>query len=191
MIAIVGSVLTFAGLTRMLWMLFGPRVRVPHRQEHTPTTIGEAPLLALLPIAVMVVGSLVVGLNPEWLTAQVAAPSARALYDRQAYIMDVMGDVRVEPQEGSSETEPEHETFHAPAPFDLSHWGIPLLVAIVGSAIAAATLNTPLWKSLPILHPVMVGLRRLHSGIVGDYALWNAFGTALLLLVILIATRRL
>jgi multicomponent Na+:H+ antiporter subunit D len=192
-VAIIGSALTFAGLTRMLWRLFGPRDQASPHREHAPTNIVEAPLLALLPIAVMVVGSLVVGLNPELITSQIASPAAHALYDRQAYITDVMGDdpsLETTLDQEAHETEAEHEAIHAPAPFDLSHWGIPVLVAIVGGAIAAAALNISLWNRLPILHPVMVSLRRLHNGIVGDYALWNAFGTALLLLVILIATRR-
>jgi multicomponent Na+:H+ antiporter subunit D len=193
-IAIIGSMLTFAGLSRMLWLVFGPRPELHAQSEQTPLTIVEAPVLSLLPIAVMVIGSVVVGLRPDLLVDRVASPAAYALYDRQDYVTDVMGVPENEASPSPDAAEPHeteaHEIIHAPAPLDLAHWGIPLLVALGGSLITVLTLNTQVWTRIPVLHPVMVRLRRLHSGIVGDYALWNAFGTALVLLVILFATRR-
>lgn len=190
-IAIVGSMLTFAGLTRVLWLVFGPRPQ-PVAADATPSPrrIEEAPVLAVLPVVVLVLGALFLGLNPNGVGAPVASAAARALYERDTYITAVMGttDDTETPHES---TEPEaHETIHAPEPLDLAHWGIPLLVGLGGALIAFASLNSGPWSRIPLLRPTLTGLRRLHSGIVGDYALWNAFGTAVVLLVILFATQR-
>jgi multicomponent Na+:H+ antiporter subunit D len=193
LIAIAGSVLTFAGLARMLWLIFGPRQRAMPETGETTDTITEAPVLALLPIAILVIGSLFVGLNPNFVVDQAAAPAARDLYDREAYITRVMGaESNAAETETSIEggTEAEHE-IHAPVPFDMAHWGIPLLVAIAGTLLAAVFLRMGHGLRLPVLNRGLIGLRRIHNGIVGDYALWNAFGTALVLIVIVLATRRL
>ena len=180
LVAIVGSALTFAGLARMLWLIFGPRRPQPINPDEPPSIIVEAPLLSIVPIALLVIGSLIVGLKPTLVSDTAAIPAAFALHDRQAYIAHVMG---------GEAAEVEHEAIHTPTPFEFSHWGIPLVVALAGSGLAAAFLNVSLWAHLPFLRWALLGLRRVHSGIVGDYALWNAFGTALVLLVILIATR--
>jgi hypothetical protein len=65
--------------------------------------------------------------------------------------------------------------------------GIPLLTVAFGSVLAWGMLNPT--SRLRLLQPVLSGLRRWHSGIIGDYVLWNAFGTATLLIVMLIAMR--
>src|SRR5262249_36837000 len=87
-VAIAGSILSFSGLARMLWLIFAPRATPPAsgESEESAQRITEAPVLALLPIAVLVVGSLLAGVQPALIADNAAIPAAFALHDRQAYI---------------------------------------------------------------------------------------------------------
>jgi multicomponent Na+:H+ antiporter subunit D len=188
-VLIAGSILTFAGLGRMLWRLFAPRL--PSEGESALELRDDAPALPhsnaveshplmLLPMILLIVGSIFVGVRAEWVAEQLAIPVSAALLDRDAYIMAVMDGTE------SSEVEV-HEEVHLPSALDIQAFGIPLLTIVVGTVLAWGTLNPT--SRLRLAQPVLMGLKRWHTGIIGDYALWNAFGTAALLIVILIATR--
>lgn len=189
LVLIAGSALTFAGLGRMLWKLFAPRPRsvgeriieamheraVPYRHD-----VQESHWLMLMPMLLMIAGSMFVGMRPEWMAEQVAIPASHALANPERYIAAVMG--------GGEPVELEHhEAVHVPSPIDLKHFGIPMITVILGTALIWRMFNST--NPYGFLHPALVGLRRWHTGIVGDYALWNAFGTAVLLIVLLFAMR--
>ncbi len=179
-IAIASSILTFAGLARLLWRVFGPR--------HTPgpaPVAREAPVLMLLPMVALVTGSFLVGTFPAWPSAHLAWPAARSLSDREGYIAQVLG-----PQS----TPPALEAEAPPVPYDVRYWGAPLLVVIGGSLLTYLLLHPGILRhpAQPVTRAArQVGYvaRRWHSGLVGDYALWNAFATAVILVALLLGSR--
>jgi multicomponent Na+:H+ antiporter subunit D len=208
--AILGSLLTFTGIARLLWSVFlsemkqgapqpkegalaKPAVKraVARRRIFFPPLpaeqVSEAPLMALLPMAALVTGSLMVGLAPESISGRMVWSAAHALAEPEAYQAQALGlstdDLPAVPVE---------EEEHLPGPFDLRAWLPPLLVASGGSLLAYWLVSgrSPVrgaW-SAP-LRWLLAALRGWHSGVVSDYALWTAFGTALMLVAILLNSR--
>ncbi|MBC7810597.1 MAG: hypothetical protein H7175_05590 [Burkholderiales bacterium] len=172
-IVIVASIFTFAGLARLVWSVFGSRP-----VHGTPTHVGEGHPLALLPVVLMVVGSILVGSFPAWTAEHFAWPASEALYNRDHYVNSVMG---INP------TDLDIELIHEevpPNPLDLQHWTVPLVVLIGGSLLAYGLLHPQEQIGKSFARPLsgVAGLiRSWHSGLVTDYALWNAFGTAVML----------
>lgn len=179
-VAVAASALTFAGMARLLWYLFGPR-----QAAKPPVETKEAPLRMLVPMAVLVAGSLLVGLFPASVNELLTQPASRALYEREHYINTVLA---VEAVPEVTHEAGEHEEM--PNALNVTHWGIPLLIAVAGSLIAYLVMHPPadsVVKRLVLLGGD--GLRRWHSGLVTDYTLWNAFGTALMLILLLLGQR--
>jgi multicomponent Na+:H+ antiporter subunit D len=173
LIAIIASIFTFSGLARLVWSIFGTRP-----VDGTRMHVGEAHPLALLPIVVMVAGSVLIGSFPSWAAERFAWPASEALHDREHYVGTVMGIELTE-----SEGTPVHEEA-PPNPLDLHHWTIPLLILTGGSLLAYGLLHPEEQMAKLLARPIggVVGmLRNWHSGLVTDYALWNAFGTAVML----------
>jgi multicomponent Na+:H+ antiporter subunit D len=177
--ALIGSALTVAGMARLLWRLFGGPAN-----EQPPRVAREGPPLALLPITLLVGGSLLVGLAPAPFAERLAWPAAEALTHRDVYLRtldpeaNAGGEIAFPP--------PEHSALISP--FDLAHWPVSLLALVGGLALAylllvqGDALERYRLSALPYLFA-----RRLsawHSGLVSDYALWNAFGTAMVIVVI-------
>jgi NADH:ubiquinone oxidoreductase subunit 5 (subunit L)/multisubunit Na+/H+ antiporter MnhA subunit len=193
-ILIAGSVFTFGGLARLCWALFAPR-RATERERTLERldqrtlpyqATRESHLMTLLPIAVLVIGSFLVGLTPAWIAEQTAIPASQALADRGGYITAVMGG------EAPTAEEVHEEAIHTASPFDFKHYWVPALTLILGGGLAWAMLHQERWwaiRPLRPIHALLIALRRWHTGIVGDYALWNAFGTAVLLIAVLLWMR--
>jgi hypothetical protein len=73
-------------------------------------------------------------------------------------------------------------------------WGVPIIVAVAGTVLAYGLLTGTTRRTLinlvvGIVHRLGATTRRWHSGLVGDYAVWNAFGTAVVLMALLLANR--
>jgi multicomponent Na+:H+ antiporter subunit D len=185
-VAVFGSLLTVAGLARLLWRLFAGR---PNPEP--PLEPREAPLLALLPIALMVAGSLFVGLFPAVAGRGLAWPAAAALVGREDYIGQVMAG---EPAGGEAgELWAEEGRQHTPAPLDLAHWP-PALIALAGGLFLAYLLLVQgdfleRYRASAIPYLLAQRVSRWHSGLISDYALWNAFGTAAVLTVAAVLDR--
>ncbi len=181
-IAVLSSILTFAGLARLLWRVFGQ-----HRVTGPLLTAREAPVMMLLPMVLLVAGSVLVGTLPQWPSAQLAWPASRSLSERERYIALVL-----EPETAGAAHEPEFEP--PPRPYDRRHWGAPLIVVLGGSLLAYRLLHpalawSPVKPAIHITRNTTRLLRRWHSGLVGDYALWNTFATAVILIALLLAER--
>ncbi|MCC7208385.1 MAG: hypothetical protein IT323_13840, partial [Anaerolineae bacterium] len=182
-VIVVGSILTLAGMIRLLWRVFGPAQTAPDRRDD----VRESPLLMLLPMAALVAASVLIGVFPLLPVEQVAAPAAEALTGRAHYIAAVLGEV--------GEAEPHGSGEHVPVPqsTDVGLWGIPLIALIGGVGLAVLLLRPDARPRAPALRGLFeaarqgaVWLRRWHTGIVTDYALWNAFGTSALLVAMLL-----
>ncbi|MFN8417905.1 MAG: proton-conducting transporter membrane subunit [Anaerolineae bacterium] len=181
-IAIISSILTFIGLARLIWGLFLHR---PEGREQLE--VREAPFQALLPIIVLGTLSLLIGLFPSWMVEHISTPTASALLNRNNYIAEVMTD-----QTATIPLEEAHHPIHVPHPFDLTHWGIPALVAIVGVAGLYLQVQRRFLQRQAWLQPFRWLIRQIrawHTGLINDYTLWNAFGTALILILLLLAVR--
>ncbi len=180
-IAIFSSLLTFAGLARLLWAVFGPHrpaMQLPAR---------EAPLFAILPTIVLVAGSIAVGLLPAWVADRAAWPVAEALYGREEYIASVL-----EGEPASSLSSSPIEPRAAPDPLDWRHWAVPAFVMVGGTLLTYWLFHPKVITMRPWLRPVRLIAalsRSWHSGLVMDYVMWNAFATAVSALVIVLAGR--
>lgn len=181
-VAVVSSILTFAGIARLLWAVFLAQPAVSRRG------IREAPVFGVLPGLVLAVAALLVGLFPQWPAERLAWPAAAALTGREQYIAQVL-----EPTATFRAVELEIE--HAPSSFDWHHWPIPAVVILAGSLLAYGLLRPDggeAGQGRAWLRPVQVvaGLgRRWHSGLINDYVLWNSFGTAVIAVVVVVAGR--
>ena len=178
--AILASALTLAGLARLLWRVFGPvGPPAPVPADHPAAPPQEAPVLALLPMLLLVAGSLAVGLAPQWAADTLAWPAARALDGAEVYLASVLDPPALE-----ALPHPEVHVEPAPHPADWHHWPAPL-AAIAGGAILAV------WRlrhdGAPGTDPLSRLLAAWHSGNVGDYALWTAAATTLLMVVMVLA----
>jgi multicomponent Na+:H+ antiporter subunit D len=185
-IAILASMTTFAGVFRLLWGLFGPR----RSSVAVAPDVREPPFLMWFPIMILIVGSILVGLFPAWVSHNLTNPAAIALVNREHYIAATLQSAT--PPSPAHEEEAHFE--EPPSPFDIKHWAIPLIVVIGGGLLAYIFFNPDAARRS--IHAVFrVGLyighlgRRLHSGLLSDYVLWNAFGTAVLVIGLLLARR--
>jgi NADH:ubiquinone oxidoreductase subunit 5 (subunit L)/multisubunit Na+/H+ antiporter MnhA subunit len=175
---IVGGALTFAGMARLTWRVFfapAPEV-VPARERR------EFSVVALLPMVALVGASLAAGVAAGWPAENLAWPAARALLGGQQYVAAVLGDGGAAPVEAHLEA--------TPSPFDWHHWSGPLLTLVGGGLLAFMIMARPHLARRPWARPFVAAARQVrqwHSGVVTDYALWTAAGTALLLIVVLAA----
>jgi len=177
--AIAASALTLAGMTRLIWRVFGPSRRgaaPPH------AVTQDAPALALLPMGILVAGSLAVGLAPQWTAARLAWPAARSLAAPSLYVASVL-----DPAALSGIPPAEVHIEDAPVSTDWHHWPVPAVVALLGSTLAFGLVRRPVHAANSLLRPLRSlsgALRRWHSGDVGDYALWTAVGTTVMMLIL-------
>jgi multicomponent Na+:H+ antiporter subunit D len=181
-VAILASLLTFAGMGRLIWRVFWPRKEAPVQGD-----VREAPILALLPMLLLVIGSLVLGTLPSWPATNVVWPAARSLLESERYVASVMNPVALEDMPAAEA----HEE-PTPDPADWHHWLPPAIVVLGGSVLAYLMIERRKLARSAWLAPVAEvarQLRRWHSGVVNDYALWTAFGTALMLTALVLMTR--
>jgi NADH:ubiquinone oxidoreductase subunit 5 (subunit L)/multisubunit Na+/H+ antiporter MnhA subunit len=169
-------------MLRLIRAVFLAPPAVPDRPN-----VREAPVLSLLPMLALVAGSLWVGMFPQWAATQLAWPAAEALVASERYTVSVMNPADVDTL---SELELDREP--VPHALDWHHWLAPAVVVVGGSLLAYATqkrrvLADKAW-AVPFEEVSQI-LRLWHSGIINDYALWAAFGTALLLLAFVLTTR--
>lgn len=174
-LAVLGSIFTFAGLLRLLWLAFAPR---PGR---APQDVREAPVRMLLPMAALVGLSFAIGLYPQWPLEHLAGPAAAALGDRAHYITAVLAPTGV----AANPLPP--VTIAAPDLLAPARWLVLLVVAIGGGLLAYALLKpiSPRHLLARMVRPVGQWLGDWHSGVVSDYALWVALGTAIVTVVLL------
>jgi multicomponent Na+:H+ antiporter subunit D len=172
-VAILSSILTFAGLARLIWSIFGGA-----QANSGIAKAREAPALALLPIFLLTLGSLVIGLFPNTME-NISSRAGHALQDREHYLSMVLDD--------RAEENLEFEAEHLPSPYDWHHWHFPVLVILGGSGLAYLLLYPPQHQALRPARILGRISREWHSGLVTDYALWNAFGTATILVVLVLA----
>jgi hypothetical protein len=88
------------------------------------------------------------------------------------------------------------EDGHIPNPADWHHWLPPATVLAAGSlflywsvARGAQQGSHDERDMRSLLAQLAARARQWHSGIVNDYALWTAFGTAFLLMILFVITR--
>jgi multicomponent Na+:H+ antiporter subunit D len=186
LVAVAGSALTVAGLARLLWRVFAGPAR-----ERLAAPAREAPLLALLPMAALVAGSLLVGLAPAGVRDRLAWPAADALRQRDRYLAQSLATSSLPADAGETPAVPGEPAGPSPGhpvtPL-LGHLLPPLLATAAGLGLAYLLLvqGDVLERYRLSAIPYLLA-RRLsgwHSGLVSDYALWNAFGTALAIVVI-------
>lgn len=179
--AIFASLLTFAGMARLIWRIF---LSQPRYAQHD---IREMPALALAPMIVLIIGSLLIGIMPAFAADTLAWPAAESLIASDVYTASVMNPAQLEDLE-------HHEVHRHPTPssFDWHHWLPPAVVAIGGAVLGALTIRRRLlagsFWAVPFESTARL-LRAWHSGLINDYALWNAFGTALLLAFLVVMNR--
>jgi multicomponent Na+:H+ antiporter subunit D len=176
--ATVGGALTIAGMARLTWRIFlAPAPEgVPARQRR------EFSVVALLPMVALVGASLAAGVAAGWPAEHLAWPAARALLGGQQYVAAVLGGGGATPVAAHLEA--------TPSPFDWHHWWGPLLTLVGGGLLTFLMVARPHLARRPWAWPFVAAARQLrqwHSGVVTDYALWTAAGTALLLVVVLAA----
>lgn len=180
-VAVLSSLLTFAGIGRLIWGVFGPNRQIQQRP------VREAPLLALLPAILLVSGSLLAGLHPGWVNEHLTWPAAAALYGRRAYIREVIH------VETTSVLDTAHlEPHEVPHPLDWHHWPIPGVILIGGILLTASLLRPERLQNRRELRPVrwLAHMSRTwHSGLIMDYVMWNALGTALTAFITVLAGR--
>jgi multicomponent Na+:H+ antiporter subunit D len=181
-VAMLSGLLTFAGVARLIWHVFLAAPAASRRG------VREAPPFGVLPGLALVALSLLVGFFPQRAMERLAWPAAVALDRRDEYIAQVMEPVA---RDGRPVEAIEMEA--APKPLEWRQWWRPAVVLIGGGLLAY-------WLARPAdgrpdggwLRPVRVVAyygRLWHSGLVGDYVLWNSFGTALMALAVALAGR--
>jgi formate hydrogenlyase subunit 3/multisubunit Na+/H+ antiporter MnhD subunit len=175
-IAIISSVLTFVGMARLIWGVFGRRPSAPLR------FVREAPPVALLPGTVLLAIALLIGIFPNRTVANAVWSAAESLTGRDEYISAVL-----EPDAPATPSAVHREQL--PGSFDWHHWPIPAGVMVIGSLLAYLSFKPAFMVAQPWLQPArLIGnlTRRWHSGLVMDYVMWNAFGTAMSAFIVLL-----
>lgn len=177
-LAVLGSVFTCAGLARLLWLSFAPRAG---RTPHAYTRVREAPVRMLVPMAALVGLSFAIGLYPRWPLEHLAGPAAAALGNRAHYIAAVLGPA------GITVNPLMPVTVDTPSLLTPALWLAPLIVAVGGGLLAYALLKpiSPRHLLARIARPAGRWVSDWHSGIVTDYALWVALGTAIVTIALL------
>jgi multicomponent Na+:H+ antiporter subunit D len=138
----------------------------PEMEERPPARGGRPGLLLVVATALVVLGaavSLVPGL------AQRSLYGADRFRDRAAYAASVLDGraVRAVPQ----------------LPFAIAHASLASLLYGVGATLFAVGLAAVGLSGVRLPRPLeapLVGLKALHSGIIGDYVMWLTAGTALI-----------
>ena len=175
----LASIVSCAAILRAggrIFLGWGPRQQplLSPEPDETQEVEGEQPprprLLIALPLGTLAIGgvlvSLVPGLEPRLKNAADRFESTRA------YVATVLHGAPTPPA-------PEHAT-HALLTLTGSGVAYGLLSALGAVGLAAAAL---FWRRLlaaPILVPLTMPLRRVHSGHVGDYVAWLVVGVAAL-----------
>jgi multicomponent Na+:H+ antiporter subunit D len=178
-IIILASSCTFAGIARLIWFVF-----IPARTGNS-TRYADASAFMLIPMIAMAIGSIIYGISPVFPVEVAGSAAAHALTERDHYIQVVMDGV-----ESGIESDAEVHREPAPSPTDVSHWGVPLIVAVVGSLLAFAMITHIDQPIVRLVRRIPAITARVHTGMVNDYALWNAFGTGFVLIVLLLARGR-
>ncbi|MGW3230328.1 complex I subunit 5 family protein [Kitasatospora sp. NPDC001095] len=145
-----------------------PEIREPGRRLPPPMVLAPGLLLA---------GCLAVGVLPG--VGRALAAGAAAFTDRAAYLADVLGAP-------APPAPPAPEAWWTP-----SGIGLGLLSALLAAAFAVAAVRRDprrgtggLHRASGLYRAVVLPLRRLHSGLLGDYVAWLAVGLAALLVTI-------
>ena len=133
-------------------------------------TLPRTPITMLAAIVVLVAGALATGLIPG--VGQGFADAAQRLTDRAGYIAQALGHARPAPLRR-----------HPAVSWTAEGIGLDMLSAALALGVAGLSLYA---QCLPeVLHrifrparPVIVTLRRLHSGHIGDYVAWLFLGVA-------------
>jgi multicomponent Na+:H+ antiporter subunit D len=177
-VAVFSSILTFAGVARLVWHVFlAPTADSRHGIREAPP-FGVLPGLALAAVAVLL------GFFPQDVVQRVAWPAALALYQRDHYIAQV-----IEPATLTALPEAEIHIEAAPNPLDWHHWLLPAIVLLGGTLLTYWLIRPPAGRWLRPVQMVAHYGRLWHSGLVSDYVLWNSFGTALLAMAAVLAGR--
>jgi multicomponent Na+:H+ antiporter subunit D len=148
----------------------GPQLSIPEHFE-TLEARTRAPLVMVLPIAVMVVVGMGLGFTPG-LTRGVEDAAARFI-DTSAYAAEVIDGVSFHPASPDGRTG---------VPAGAVAAGIATTIVALGVALALIgrrRLPTRVLTGMRTLaDPVVVPLRALHSGHIGDYIAWLTVGVA-------------
>jgi multicomponent Na+:H+ antiporter subunit D len=152
----------------------GPDEEHRTRGDEQPETraLRHNPVSMVIPIVVLLLGGLAVGVVPH--AAEAAAHAAERLIDGTGYIDQALTNAPPTP------LRPEPKA-------DWTSLGV--LLGVLSTLLACGFAALGLWaEKLPSplrvagagLRPLMHGLRRLHSGHVGDYVAWLFVGVAIL-----------
>jgi multicomponent Na+:H+ antiporter subunit D len=142
-------------------------------EEHAEvgSPLQRVPPTMLVPIGVLLLGGLALGLVPAF--ADGVAEAAARFVDRGGYVAAALGT----------------GTGSAPVAVPVTEWtatgvGLGLLsatLAVVVALLAVHGRGQPrLIATAQALQPALTGLRRLHSGHIGDYVTWLLVGVAAL-----------
>jgi multicomponent Na+:H+ antiporter subunit D len=178
--AVTGGAVLRAGLRAYLGL--GPRPETGADESAEETTgdgeerdvrsLPRTPLTMAVSIAVLLAGSLALGVVPG--VGRAFGTAAGRFTDPTAYIRQALGQAAVLPGRvvtGMSWTAPGIT------------WGIlsaALAVCLAVAAVYARRLPAPLRRAARPARPVLHGLHRLHSGHIGDYVAWLFAGVAAL-----------
>jgi multicomponent Na+:H+ antiporter subunit D len=180
-VAVLGSLLTFAGMARLTWRVFFA-AEAEHARHRTQR---EFPFAALLPMGLLVAGSVAMGIAPQQPIPGLAWPAARSLAEAETYASTVLNDVAADSPEHAWHAEP------APNPLDWRHWWAPAIGAAGGGSLAYWLAVRGRRQTMTANAATQIGqaiasvLRRWHSGVVNDYALWGAVGTTMLVWILI------
>jgi multicomponent Na+:H+ antiporter subunit D len=192
MIFVLVSSLTGAAVLRAALRIYfgtGPR---PNRSRSAIETTGSdqeaevggllrrVPLTMLAPIAVLILAALALGVVPG--VADAGGAAAGRFADRAGYLVQTLGSA---PAATRTATAPATLAPAAHRGWTVSGAALGLLSAALAAVLAAAALyRNQLPSSATALaqrmSPILNGLRRLHSGHVGDYVTWLFVGVAVL-----------
>jgi multicomponent Na+:H+ antiporter subunit D len=158
---LIAQVITVAALGRAAYLTFYRKRAQPYQELEKPRT-GMRVALGLLAAA-----CLAIGIFPRELIDTVAAPAAASLLNRDGYAHAVLS---------SGGTLP-HLAVH------FHYWLASELLTI--AATVAAGLLLAAWYVRRDEPRAVTALRRLHTGLVNDYATYAAAGTAACLLILI------
>ncbi|WP_316529383.1 complex I subunit 5 family protein [Kitasatospora brasiliensis] len=177
------SALTGGAVLRAGLRVFGGLGAPPKEHPEVAATTGEGeeteirepgrrlPLPMLLAPGLLLAACLAVGVLPG--VGRALAAGAAAFTDRAAYLADAL-------EQPVSSTPPAPEAW-----WTASGIGLGLLSALLAAAFAATAVRRDPRRGTGGLHrAVVLPLRRLHSGLLGDYIAWLAVGLAVLLVTI-------
>jgi multicomponent Na+:H+ antiporter subunit D len=140
--------------------------------EHREGTLTHVRFTMVLPIVVLLGGSLAIGVLPG--VGNAVGGAVVRFLDRAGYVDQALHGASADP------TAALHETAWTPAGVLLGLLSAALAVGVAALALWAPRLPAMLRSGSGRLVPVLNGLRRLHSGHIGDYVAWLFVGTAAL-----------